>query len=93
LQTLTAEGWLYVAAVVDLFSHAWSAGSMSAGIKAQLVTDALVIAIRRRGKPDALPNHSDRGSQYSSEQFERLMADHGVVCSCVAALVPTFLGS
>src|SRR5881227_619315 len=48
---------------------------------AQLVTDALVMAIWRRGKPDALLHHSDRGSQYSSEQFQRLMADNGVVCS------------
>jgi putative transposase len=48
---------------------------------AQLVTDALVMAIWRRGKPDALLHHSDRGSQYTSEQFQSLMADHGVVCS------------
>jgi len=48
---------------------------------AQLVTDALVMAIWRRGKLDALLHHSDRGSQYTSEQFQRLMADHGVVCS------------
>ena len=48
---------------------------------AQFVTDALVMAIWRRGKPDALLHHSDRGSQYTSEQFQRLMADHGVVCS------------
>src|SRR6478672_4779860 len=44
-------------------------------------TDALVMAIWRRGRPDALLHHSDRGSQYTSEQFQRLMADHGVVCS------------
>ena len=48
---------------------------------AQLVTDAFVMAIWRRGKPNALLHHSDRGSQYTSEQFQRLMADHGVVCS------------
>jgi putative transposase len=42
---------------------------------AQLVTDALVIAIWRRGKPDALVHHSDRGSQYTSEHFRRLMTD------------------
>ena len=54
---------------------------MSAGMTAQLVTDALVMAIWRRGKPDALLHHSDRGSQYTSEQFLRLMADHGVICS------------
>jgi putative transposase len=40
-----------------------------------------VTAIWRRGKPDALLHHSDRGSQYTSEQFLRLMADNGVVCS------------
>ena len=48
---------------------------------AQLVTDALVMAIWRRGKPDVLVHHSDRGSQYSSEQFQRLMAENGIVCS------------
>ena len=77
----TAEGWLYVAAVVDLFSRRVVGWSMSAAMTAQLVTDALVMAIWRRGKPDALLHHSDRGSQYSSEQFQRLMADNGVVCS------------
>jgi putative transposase len=77
----TAEGWLYVAAVIDLFSRRVVGWSMNAAMTAQLVTDALVMAIWRRGKPDALLHHSDRGSQYSSEQFQRLMADHGVVCS------------
>ena len=77
----TAEGWLYVAAVIDLFSRRVVGWSMSPGMTAQLVTDALVMAIWRRGKPDALLHHSDRGSQYTSEQFQRLMADNGVVCS------------
>jgi Integrase core domain len=74
-----AEGWLYVAAVVDLFSRRVVGWSMSAEMTAQLVTDALVMAIWRRGKPDALLHHSDRGNQYTSEQFQRLMTDHGVV--------------
>ena len=39
------------------------------------------MAIWRRGKPDALLHHSDQGSQYTSEQFQRLMADDGVTCS------------
>jgi putative transposase len=56
----TAEGWLYVAAVIDLFSRRVVGWSMSAGMTAQLVTDALVMAIWRRGKPDALLHHSDR---------------------------------
>jgi putative transposase len=77
----TAEGWLCVAAVVDLFSQRVVGWSMQTAMTAQLVTDALVMAIWRRGKPDALLHHSDRGSQYTSEQFQRLMADHGVVCS------------
>jgi putative transposase len=77
----TTEGWLYVAAVIDLFSRRVVGWSMSAAMTAQLVTDALVMAIWRRGEPDALLHHSDRGSQYTSEQFQRLLADHGVVCS------------
>lgn len=77
----TAEGWLYAAAVIDLFSRRVVGWSMSATMTAQLVTDALIMAIWRRGKPDALLHHSDRGSQYTSEQFQRLMADHRVTCS------------
>ena len=77
----TAEGWLYVAAVIDLFSRRVVGWSMSDGMTAQLVTDALVMAIWRRGKPDALLHHSDQGSQYTSEQFQRLMADNGITCS------------
>ena len=70
-----------MAAVVDLFSRRVVGWSMSAAMTAQLVTDALVMAIWRRGKPDALMHHSDRGSQYTSEQFQKLMSDHGVACS------------
>jgi len=77
----TAEGWLYVAAVIDLFSRRVVGWSMQAEMTAQLVTDALIMAIWRRGKPDALLHHSDQGSQYTSEQFQRLMADSGVTCS------------
>jgi putative transposase len=77
----TAEGWLYVAAVLDLFSRRVVGWSMSASMAAQLVTDALTMAIWRRGKPEALLHHSDRGSQYTSEQFQRLLADQGITCS------------
>jgi transposase InsO family protein len=48
---------------------------MSAEMTAQLVTDALVMAIWRRGKPRELMHHSDQGSQYTSEQFQRLLAE------------------
>lgn len=77
----TAEGWLYVAAVIDLFSRRVVGWSMQAEMTAQLVTDALIMAIWRRGKPDALIHHSDRGSQYTSEQFQSLLAEAGVTCS------------
>jgi putative transposase len=77
----TAEGWLYLAAVIDLFSRRVVGWSMKTDMTAQLVTDALMMAIWRRGKPDALLHHSDQGSQYTSEQFQRLMADSGVTCS------------
>jgi putative transposase len=77
----TAEGWLYVAAVVDLFSRRVVGWAIKAEMTAQLVTDALIMAIWRRGRPDSLLHHSDQGSQYTSEQFQRLMADHGITCS------------
>lgn len=56
----TAEGWLYVAAVIDLFSRRVVGWSMNANMTAQLVTDALIMAIWRRGEPDALLHHSDQ---------------------------------
>jgi putative transposase len=77
----TAEGWLYVAAVIDLFSRRVVGWSMKAEMTAGLVTDALVMAIWRRGKPDALLHHSDQGSQYASQQFQQVLADNGVHCS------------
>ncbi len=77
----TAEDWLYVAAVIDLFSRRVMGWSMQAEMIAQLVTDALVMPIWRRGKPDALLHHLDQGSQYTSEQFQRLMTDNGISCA------------
>ena len=60
---------------MDLFSRCVVGWSMSASMTAQLVTDALLMALWRRGKPDALLHHSDQGSQYTSEQFQRLLVD------------------
>ncbi|GJE04652.1 IS3 family transposase ISMch5 [Methylobacterium isbiliense] len=74
----TAEGWLSVAAVIDLFSRRVVGWSMQVSMTAQLVTDALVMATWRRGRPDALLHHSVYGSQHTSEAFQRLMAEHGV---------------
>ena len=58
----TAEGGLDVAAVMDLFSRRVVGWSMSATMTAQLVTDARVMAIWRRGTPNTVRHHSDRGS-------------------------------
>jgi putative transposase len=85
----TAEGWLYVAAVIDLFSRRVVGWSMSATMTAQLVTDALVMAIWRRGKPDALLHHSDRGSQGGfkrSSQRDFFSADRSRASSASAGV-------
>jgi putative transposase len=77
----SAEGWLYVAVVLDLFSRKIVGWSMSSQMRAQLVIDALLIAVWRRDKPREVLHHSDQGSQYTAEDFQRLLADQGVVCS------------
>ena len=55
--------------------------SMQGQMSAQWVTDALMMAIWRRGQPEAVMHHSDRGSQYTSDQFQRLLVELGVTCS------------
>ena len=77
----TAEGWLFLAAVIDLFSRGVVGWSMSSTMTAQLVIDALMMALWRRGKPVSLMHHSDQGSQYTSEDFQRLLDDQGITCS------------
>ncbi len=77
----THEGWLYVAVVLDLFSRRVVGWSMQATMTAQLVTDALLMALWRRGPTSAILHHSDQGSQYTSEPFQRLLAEHGIDCS------------
>jgi putative transposase len=77
----TAEGWLYVAVVLDLYSRRVVGWSMQSQMTTQLVTDALMMAVWRRGQPDALLHHSDRGSQYTSDRFQRLLDELGITCS------------
>lgn len=77
----TGEGWLYLAVVLDLFSRRAVGWSMSPVMNAQFVLDALMMAVWRRGKPKELLHHSDQGSQYTSEEFQRLLADQGIICS------------
>lgn len=73
--------WLYFAVGLDLYSRRVIGWSMKAEMNAQLITDALMMAVWRRGKPEAVMHHSDRGSQYTSEQFQRLLSELGVTCS------------
>jgi putative transposase len=77
----TGEGWLYLAVVLDLFSRRIVGWSMQPTMTAQLVLDALLMALWRRGRPSELLHHSDQGSQYTSDDFQRLLHDQGITCS------------
>jgi putative transposase len=77
----TGEGWLFLAVVVDLFSRRVVGWSMQSTMTAQLVLDALMMALWRRGRPAELLHHSDQGSQYTSEDFQRLLSAEGITCS------------
>jgi putative transposase len=67
--------------VMDLYSRRIVGWSMQDGMTSQLVVDALMMAVWRRGKPSALLHHSDQGSQYTSEHFQELLKDQGITCS------------
>lgn len=77
----TGEGWLYLAAVEDLYSRRIVGWSMGSRIDSRLVVDALEMALARRVPEEGLVAHSDRGSQYASEHYQGLLARHGIVCS------------
>jgi transposase InsO family protein len=77
----TADGWLYLAVVEDLFSRRIVGWSMDATMTSRLVVDALAMALRRRVLEEELLAHSDRGSRYASEHYQRLLAEHGITCS------------
>jgi putative transposase len=77
----TREGGLYLAAVEDLDSRKVIGWSMSERIDSRLVVDALEMAVARRLPGAGSVAHSDRGSQYASEHYQRLLAGHGITCS------------
>jgi putative transposase len=77
----TAEGWLYLAIVLDLFSRRIVGWQLSDRMKRGLAMDALRRAIALRRPPPGLIHHSDRGSQYCSDDYRRLLRDHGFVAS------------
>jgi transposase InsO family protein len=77
----TRQGWLYLAVVIDLYSRQVLGWSMSDRNNAQLVQDALTMAIWRRGKVDSVIVHSDQGSTYASGDYQRLLKDNHLTCS------------
>ena len=74
----TDEGWLYLAAVIDLFSRQVVGWSMQPHMQASLVTDALRMAWFRRHPQPGLIFHSDRGSQYCSGVFQAALSSYGM---------------
>ena len=77
----TREGWLYLAVFIDLFSRRIVGWSMASRMNAKLVTDALNMAIWQRQPKAGLILHSDRGSQYASNAYRRLLYANGFVGS------------
>ena len=77
----TGEGWLYLAVVEDLYARRVVGWSMAENLESRLVVDALALAVERRLPGEGLLAHSDRGSQYASEHYQRLLARHGITCS------------
>ncbi|MCF6287217.1 MAG: IS3 family transposase [Candidatus Hydrogenedentes bacterium] len=77
----TREGWLYLAVVIDLFSRAVVGWAMGARMKADLVNDAMLMAIWTRTPAEGLIFHSDRGSQYASDSYREILKAHGAQAS------------
>ena len=77
----TAEGWLYLAVVMDLFSRRIVGWAMAEHMLTSLVEEALKMALARRQPADGLLHHSDRGSQYASQDYRDLLQGAGIQVS------------
>ena len=77
----TREGWLYLAATMDLYSRMIVGWSMAGCMKSGLVLDALDMAVGRRRPGTGLIHHSDRGSQYACGDYQEALRGHGMLCS------------
>jgi transposase InsO family protein len=77
----TAEGWLYLATIMDLFSRKIIGWSLRKRLTKELVIGALDMAVKQRNLSIDLLIHSDRGSQYASELYQLLLLKHGIICS------------
>ena len=81
----TREGWLYVSAILDLFSRKVVGLSMGERLDTCLVKKAFAQALCHRSPPKGLIHHSDRGCQYTSEEFEKLAKENGIILSMSSA--------
>ena len=81
----TAEGWLYVSTVLDLYSRKIVGLSMDNHMKSELVVRSLKQAIQHRAPKPGLILHSDRGTQYTSSEYQEIARENGIVLSMSAA--------
>ena len=77
----TEEGWLYLAVVMDLYARVVVGWSMSDRMATTLVADALKMALFKRKFPTDVIVHSDRGSQYCSNEYQAMLSKNGLICS------------
>jgi len=77
----TREGWMYLAAILDLFSRRVVGWSIDSHIDRSLALDALAMALKTRRPEPGLLHHSDRGIQYASVEYQSQLQDRGIICS------------
>jgi transposase InsO family protein len=77
----TLEGWLYLAVIIDLYSRKIVGWAINSRLKASLVKEALMMAYWHRKPEKGLIHHSDRGSQYASNEYQQMLDRYGIVCS------------
>ena len=77
----TKTGWLYLAVLIDLFNREIVGWATSSRMTRQLAIDALQMALGRRTPAQGLVHHSDRGSQYASGDYQKLLSKHAITCS------------
>jgi transposase InsO family protein len=77
----TDEGWMYLAVIIDLYSRAVIGWSIQSTMSRQIVCDALMMALWRRGFPQGVLFHSDRGSQYCSYDYQKMLKHYSLICS------------
>ena len=77
----TEKGWLYLAVLLDLFNREVVGWATSSRMTRQLAIDALQMALGRQTPEKGMIHHSDRGSQYASGDYQKILSTHGMTCS------------